>query len=121
MNIQNIDGIELLKKLPDNSIDLILTDPPYIISRESGMNNFKKEVQKIDASGENRKTEAEWELFKQGKTYDNESKAKDNYIKYGNASGKKYGFKSKWDLVFYAKSFYDDFFKKNQKLKKYKI
>ena len=34
---------------------------------------------------------------------------------------KKYGFKSKWDLIFYAKSFYDSFFKKNQSLKKYKI
>ena len=45
MNIQNIDGIEFLQNLPDNSINLILTDPPYLISRESGMNNFEKEVQ----------------------------------------------------------------------------
>jgi hypothetical protein len=34
---------------------------------------------------------------------------------------KKYGFTSKWDLIFYAKSFYNDFFKKNQNLLKYKI
>ena len=33
----------------------------------------------------------------------------------------KYGFKSKWDMIFYAKSFYNDFFKKNQNLLKYKI
>ena len=103
MNIQNIDGIGFLQKLPDNSIDLILTDPPYIISRESGMNNFEKEIQKIDASGKNKKTEADWEIFKKGKTYDDETKAKDNYIKYGNTSGKKYGFKTDygvWDKEF---------------------
>ena len=29
--IHNIDGLELLKQIPDHSIDLILTDPPYII------------------------------------------------------------------------------------------
>ena len=46
-SIINIDGIEFLQQLDDNSIDLILTDPPYLISRESGMNNFEKEVQKI--------------------------------------------------------------------------
>jgi len=32
--IQNIDCLKGLAKLPDNSIDLILTDPPYGISRE---------------------------------------------------------------------------------------
>ena len=101
MNIENIDGIEFLKKQPDNSIDLILTDPPYLISRDSGMNNFKKEVQKIDKSGENKKTEAQWEIFKKDKTYD--AKAKENYIKYGNTSGKKYGYKTdygEWDKEF---------------------
>jgi|TARA_B110000967_G_scaffold203880_1_gene245310 site-specific DNA-methyltransferase (adenine-specific) len=101
MNIENIDGIELLKKLSDNSVDLILTDPPYIISRDSGMNNFKKEVQKIDESGENKKTEADWEIFKKDKTYN--AKAKKNYIKYGNTSGKKYGYKTdygEWDKEF---------------------
>jgi len=38
--IHNIDGLELLKQIPDHSIDLILTDPPYITSRESGMNKL---------------------------------------------------------------------------------
>ena len=48
MNIQHKDGIEFLKSLDDNSIDLIITDPPYLISKETGMNKFEKEVQKID-------------------------------------------------------------------------
>ena len=30
MDIRNCNGIELLKSLDDKSVDLILTDPPYI-------------------------------------------------------------------------------------------
>lgn len=37
--IINGDCIEELKKITDNSVDLILTDPPYFVSRDS---NFKK-------------------------------------------------------------------------------
>lgn len=33
----------------------------------------------------------------------------------------KYGFNSKWDQVFYAKAFYENFFKRNKDLIKYKI
>ncbi len=29
--------LELLSDIKDKSVDLVLTDPPYIISRESGM------------------------------------------------------------------------------------
>lgn len=32
------DSIKLMKLIPDNSIDLILTDPPYNIAKD---NNFK--------------------------------------------------------------------------------
>ena len=51
ISISNQEGIEFLNTLPDNSVDLILTDPPYIISKETGMNKFVKEVAAIDASG----------------------------------------------------------------------
>ena len=60
ISISNQEGIEFLNTLPDNSVDLILTDPPYIISKETGMNKFVKEVAEIDASGKNKKTEEEW-------------------------------------------------------------
>ena len=44
------------------------------------------------------------------------------YIKEGKEwMRNKYGFKSKWDMIFYAKSFYNNFFKKNQSHIKYKI
>ena len=39
------DCIELMKKIPDKSIDLIATDPPYLISATNGggtINNIKK-------------------------------------------------------------------------------
>ena len=34
---------------------------------------------------------------------------------------KKYKFNSKWDMNLYVKKYYDNFFKKNKKLIKYKI
>ncbi|NMB48549.1 site-specific DNA-methyltransferase [Candidatus Kuenenbacteria bacterium] len=37
--IQNIDCLDGFKKIPDNSVDLILTDPPYGISRELNCKN----------------------------------------------------------------------------------
>jgi site-specific DNA-methyltransferase (adenine-specific) len=33
---KNVDCLEYLKSLPDNSIDLILTDPPYFIGYDGG-------------------------------------------------------------------------------------
>ena len=35
-NIQQMDCIKYLKTLDDNSIDLIITDPPYNISFDGG-------------------------------------------------------------------------------------
>jgi site-specific DNA-methyltransferase (adenine-specific) len=39
-DIKNICGLEYIKNISNNSIDLILTDPPYIISKDTGMNTF---------------------------------------------------------------------------------
>jgi len=100
--IYNQEGIEYLNTLKDNCIDLILTDPPYIISKESGMNKFVKEVAEIDASGKNKKTEEDWVTFKAKKGY-TDDKYRENYIKYGNTSGNKYAFKTdygEWDKQF---------------------
>jgi len=38
VDIRNCDAIDLLRSLPDNSVDLILTDPPYMISDRKGSN-----------------------------------------------------------------------------------
>ena len=46
MNIsfENKEGLEFLKSIDNNSINLILTDPPYIISKETGMNTFRNSI-----------------------------------------------------------------------------
>ena len=68
MEIENIDSINFLNKMDNNSIDLILTDPPYIISKETGMNKFKKKLSKM-TSKKKMKTFADWQKFKQEKGY----------------------------------------------------
>src|SRR5210317_2362058 len=60
MDIRHCDGRDLLKSLADGSVDLILTDPPYIISHETGMNALHDAIE----SGKNlTKTEKEWEDY----------------------------------------------------------
>ena len=120
IQIKNEDGIPLLNSIKNNSIDLILTDPPYIISRESGMNKFTDEVAKIESEGKNVKTDNDWNLYK-AKHKLKDDVYKNNYIKYGNTSGKKYAFKTiygDWDKNFTMKileEFISLFYKKLRK------
>lgn len=69
------EGLKFLEKIPSNSVDLILTDPPYITSRDSGMDKWVEHVAKQDEEGaaslrtveewRSYKTDAEWiEFFK---------------------------------------------------------
>lgn len=46
-DIINGDSIELLKFIKSNSIDLIIIDPPYFISRESRFENMHKDTNDI--------------------------------------------------------------------------
>ena len=41
------DCLDLMKQIPDKSIDLILTDPPYILSTGSGSKSCLKSIHKI--------------------------------------------------------------------------
>ena len=89
INIENKDGLEYLGTIENNSIDLILTDPPYIISRESGMNTHFNNVQKqIEDNIEFVKSEEEWNNYKKKNNIKNDDK-KDNYMRYGSIYGKK--------------------------------
>ena len=117
-SIKNCDGIEYLKEIQNNTIDLILTDPPYIISRETGMDSLNKKIEQLEISKQNAKTEDEWERYlekyleknKESKTIkklqentNKLKKAKENYIKYGTIYGKKYSVKTDygdWDSQF---------------------
>ena len=44
MDIQNKDGLVYLSTIDNNSIDLVLTDPPYITSKKTGMSNLYKQI-----------------------------------------------------------------------------
>ena len=103
IEIENTDGLAYLSKINNNSIDLILTDPPYIISRESGMNTHYNNVK---ANEENNvefvKTEQEWNAYKQENNIVDDT-SKSNYMKYGTIYGKKYCVKTDygdWDNNF---------------------
>ena len=101
MDIRNCDGIDLLNTIQDGSVDLILTDPPYIISRESGMNKLRDA---IDSDQDLSKTEDEWKVFlEKNKDVKMAKNAKENFLKYGTIYGKKYAVKTKygqWDEDF---------------------
>ena len=124
MEIANVDGMEFLKTVETNSVDLILTDPPYIISRESGMNKHYNTVAENKEGGvEFVKTEAEWEVYKtdKGIKEDAKGKKKDNYMRYGTPLGKKYCKKTdfgKWDSEFTVEmldAFVGEYYKKLRK------
>jgi len=96
-------GLEFLGTIDNNSVDLILTDPPYIISRESGMNTHYNTVKENEEKGiECVKTEDEWKAYKTQHNLKDDDK-KDNYMKYGSIYGKKYCVKTDygtWDSEF---------------------
>ena len=102
IDIQNCEGLEYLNAIPDNTIDLILTDPPYIISKNTGMNkhynDFKFNLNKLERTEEqwikfwkkyvkkNRIDEEEPNILEQKQ----KEKQKKNYLKFGTIYGKKY-------------------------------
>jgi site-specific DNA-methyltransferase (adenine-specific) len=103
IDIQNKDGLEYLSTISNNSINLILTDPPYIISKDSGMNEHYNNVKNNEDNNiEFIKTETEWEEYKKEHNIDNDDN-KDKYMKYGTIYGKKYCVKTDygdWDSEF---------------------
>jgi len=126
MDIQNIDGIQYLSGIKSNSIDLVLTDPPYITSRETGMGNLHKEIQKNKLEGVAYvKTAEEWDNVKEkyiGEKGDmTEDLMKQNYMKYGSIYGAKYSVQTEygdWDKDFTMEKldeFIGEYYKKLRK------
>ena len=121
MNIQNCEGTEFLKSIENNSIDLILTDPPYIISRNTGMNTHYNNVKQNELDNVSSvKTEEEWEEYKIKNNITDNTK-KENYLKYGTIYGKKYCVKTDygtWDSEFTLETlekFIETYYKKLKK------
>ena len=103
IEIQNIDGLQYLSTIANNSIDLILTDPPYIISRETGMNTHYNKVKQNETNNVTFvKTAEEWNTYKLENNI-GDDKGKDKYMKYGTIYGKKYCVQTnygEWDSEF---------------------
>lgn len=103
IELYNKNGIDLLDDIKNNTIDLILTDPPYIISKESGMNkHYNTIIENEKNNKEYVKTEEQWEKYKKEKNIENNDK-KNLFLKYGTIYGKKYGVKTDygvWDNDF---------------------
>lgn len=118
LEIKHMDGLEFLSTIQNNSIDLILTDPPYIISRESGMNTHFKNVKENEEKNiAFMKSEDEWKIYKtENNLIDDTNKEK--YMKYGTIYGKKYCVKTDygdWDNEFSIEildEFISEFYKK---------
>jgi site-specific DNA-methyltransferase (adenine-specific) len=125
IDIQNTDGIQYLTTINDNSVDLILTDPPYITSSETGMGNLHKQIQENKEKGiEYVKTHKDWELVKEkyvGKKDMPEETMKLNYMKYGSIFGSKYSVQTEygeWDTSFTMEKldeFIEQYYKKLKK------
>jgi site-specific DNA-methyltransferase (adenine-specific) len=121
IKILNQEGLEFLKSVESNSVDLVLTDPPYITSRETGMQKWAEHVKKQDELGAPpAKTIKEWEkhvyldtgyeywkeFFKNSNVTDKNKACKrmqEDYLKYGSIYGKKYAVTTDygdWDSQF---------------------
>lgn len=103
IEVKNMEGLEYLSSVGDGTVDLILTDPPYIISKETGMNIHYNNVKHNEENNiEFMKTEEEWNTYKIDNSIEDDTK-KENYMKYGTIYGKKYCVKTnygEWDSDF---------------------
>ena len=115
MDIRNCEGLEFLDTLSDNSVDLILTDPPYITSRDTGMDALWNQIHN---NQENVKTLDEWHTYMNTKNLKDDPKMRENYTRYGTIYGKKYAVKTQygdWDSNFTMEDlekFIERFYKK---------
>lgn len=97
-NFKNLDGILLLKKVEKNSINLIITDPPYLIGKKTGLNDLRKKIDKHEKKNLFIKTEKDWESYKHKHKIKNDNK-KMIFLKYGSVLGKKFSIKTKFTSV----------------------
>lgn len=121
IEVKNVEGLLYLSTIPNNSIDLVLTDPPYIISKDSGMNEHYNNVKFNEDNNINTvKTIDDWEEYKkENAIVDDENR--DKYLKYGSIYGKKYCVKTdygEWDSEFtmeMLEQFISEYYKKLKK------
>jgi len=122
IEISNCEGLEYLETIENNSVDLIVTDPPYIISKETGMDNFNNYIKDLEEKGiEFVKNEEDWIDYLSKNEIEGTDKQKDNYLRYGTIYGKKYCVQTnygEWDKNFtmeQLESFIKEYYKKLRK------
>tara|TARA_Y100001935_G_scaffold247047_1_gene242419 strand:- start:469 stop:1464 length:996 start_codon:yes stop_codon:yes gene_type:complete len=101
VDIQNMDGLKYLESIENNTVDLVLTDPPYIISKDSGMNTLHEAIESGDKSIQ--KTEADWKAYKKENNKIKDDSKKKDFMTYGSIYGSKYSVKTQygdWDSDF---------------------
>lgn len=124
IEIMNEEGLKYLESIQDESIDLVLTDPPYIISKETGMNAYNNFVQ--NKTNDPVKTEQDWEEYEKTNSKINKDSKKyqlqkKNYIEYGSIYGTKYCVQTDygdWDKNFtidILEQFISEYYKKLKK------
>lgn len=128
IDLQNREGLDFLSDIEDNTVDLVLVDPPYIISKDSGMDKWVDHVAAQESPGATAaRTEEQWEKYKHKRDLDtlvsdSEGKYKletfkKNYLKYGSIYGKKYAVTTDygaWDSEFtmeQLKDFVNEFYR----------
>jgi DNA modification methylase len=121
IEIKNMEGLEYLKTIQNESVDLILTDPPYIISKDSGMNKLYNDIKENKKNKvKSVKSEEEWIEYKKSNHILDDTN-KDKYIKYGTIYGKKYSVQTdygEWDTNFsidVLEKFIEEFYSKLKK------
>ena len=87
MDIRHCDGLELLDSLADDSIDLILTDPPYIISHDCHRNDLNKAIARGDDMS---KTEDEWIEWRRANPHVEVPNMKEKFLRFGSPYGRKF-------------------------------
>ena len=101
--IENMEGLQYLMTIENNSVDLVLTDPPYIISRETGMDiHYNNVKQNKENNIQFIKTQEEWNTYKAENNIPDDIN-KEKYMKYGTIYGTKYCVKTnygEWDELF---------------------
>ena len=132
IKLEHLEGLEFLSKIPDNSVDLILTDPPYVISKDTGMDKFAKKVEQFKKQGVAAKTDQEFEEYRDNTDWHQFFRKKKipisdwcpklveyraGYLEYGSIYGKKYAVKTQfgdWDINFtmeQLESFISEFYR----------
>lgn len=119
LKFENKDCETFLSELDKDSVDLVLTDPPYITSRDSGMDRWvdwvkeqkspEAEMVKTEEDFQNLKTPEQWDAWfsknskKQLTDIEKKKKLqklKEDYMRYGSIYGEKYAVRTnygQWD------------------------